>query len=193
MGDWTKATVCRLHALNIYEILNQKDSLNYARTLNNLGLMYLSAGKHAKAEISFKQSISIIEKERGNSEDLCTFQHNLAKLYVEMGSVDNALRFAKKAIDTNYMLIDQVFTLAQICERMNYLENSKMYIETYMSLVLQHFYNNQHIINEAFEVILKRKSVGAEMLLGTATCDFKREVSISKLKFARIERDICPN
>src|SRR6266487_2226066 len=160
MENYNRARLCFVHALNIFKKIEGINSLDYAITLNNIGLMY-----DEDAENCLIESLKIVQGLGGKLEIVCKFQHNLAALYVEKGLTDSALEFAKKAIETNNLLIDEIFSLSSETQRMRCLDNSKKYTETYMSVFIQHFYNDQRIINEAFDIILRRKSIGAEMLL----------------------------
>jgi tetratricopeptide (TPR) repeat protein len=81
-GEYDRAVVIALKALEVAEQNVGSDHPDVAITLNNLAGLYRTQGEYAKAEPLYKRSLAIWEKALGpDHPDVATILENLAALY----------------------------------------------------------------------------------------------------------------
>ena len=90
-GDYKKAELWWLEALDIRKNILVKDSSGYSNILNNIGLLYLNMGNYKIAEPYFQQSLEIrknhlVEEDR----DYIASLKDLSFLYDKLGSYKKA-------------------------------------------------------------------------------------------------------
>jgi len=91
MGQYEKAEPFYLEAKAITEKKLGKEDIDYASSLNNLGILYWFMGQYEKAESLYLESKAIREKlQRKESVGYATLMYNLALLYKDMGQYEKA-------------------------------------------------------------------------------------------------------
>ncbi len=91
MGQYEKSEQYFLEAKAIAEILQGKESLNYADLLNNIGLLDYDMGKYANAELLFLEAIAVVERNlMEKTTQYASMISNLGMLYYSMGNYEKA-------------------------------------------------------------------------------------------------------
>ena len=98
-GQYEKAELSHLQALEIYELVIGKEHSDYAAALNNLASLYQKMGKLNKCEALFKQALDIQQKNQGKDHpDYAIALSNLAEFYRKTGKYGKGERLFKEAL-----------------------------------------------------------------------------------------------
>ncbi|EDV22418.1 uncharacterized protein TRIADDRAFT_59003 [Trichoplax adhaerens] len=102
---YDKASEYMLKAIEMHK--EQEDSYEYADSINNLACIYMQTDKYTEAETLFCQSLKIYEEYYYGIRNLsmCGSYNNLARCYRNLGMLDKAEFYYKKALDTRLDLI----------------------------------------------------------------------------------------
>jgi tetratricopeptide (TPR) repeat protein/DNA-binding XRE family transcriptional regulator len=106
LGNLNQAAQYARRAMAIHETLNDRVSL--ARSENNLGLMLLLGGDHAKARPHLERSVRLFEQE-GIDSGKAGFLLSLCELALAESQVDEAARFANWAMDLASRLSEESY------------------------------------------------------------------------------------
>ena len=97
LNNINQATYYAHRAMTLHETLNDRISL--ARTENNLGLMLLRGGKVAESRSHLERSLKLAEDATVDDESMAAFLLSHCELSLVESSIDEAGRFAKKALE----------------------------------------------------------------------------------------------
>jgi Tetratricopeptide repeat. len=98
LGQLNQADVHYSAALQTYEDLDLDHSLVYARVLNNRALLWRQQQKYSRAIEILNQSRQIQQQQLGvNHPDLASVENNLGLLSYDLGQIDEAIDWFKKA------------------------------------------------------------------------------------------------
>jgi CHAT domain-containing protein/tetratricopeptide (TPR) repeat protein len=100
MGDYKAAEPYYKQALEIRKKALGEEHLDYASSLNNLGILYYEMGDYKAAEPYYKQSLEIYKKALGEEHpDYASSLNNLGILYRNMGDYKAAEPYYKQALE----------------------------------------------------------------------------------------------
>jgi tetratricopeptide (TPR) repeat protein len=88
----------------------------------------------------------------------------LAVLCAAKGRPGEALTLVQQAVAGEDRLLGQVFTIASARQRAQFLERTRFHLDAFLSLVVQHFSDSSAAVSAAFDIVMRRKSLGAEAL-----------------------------
>jgi CHAT domain-containing protein len=122
-------------------------------------------GAYAKAEPLYRQAIEIRKNALGEDHpDYATSLNNLAVLYAATNRPDEALGLMKEAFKIDDRMIGQVFSISAEEQRLAYISSIRTHLDLFLSLVFGHFAGSPDAVQDALNLILKRKSIAAEAL-----------------------------
>lgn len=97
-GQYPKAKRLFCEALDSLESTSQADP-RLVHTLNNLGAAQEALGEYEQAELSYRQSLTIVEKIQGSDHpDLVLGLNNLASLYFTQGQYPKAVPLLRRGL-----------------------------------------------------------------------------------------------
>ncbi|WP_052418737.1 CHAT domain-containing tetratricopeptide repeat protein [Methanolacinia paynteri] len=164
-GNYSAAEPLYYQVLDILRKTPGEEHPNYATSLNNLALLYHSMGDYTAAEPLYRQAMEIRRNAFGEEHpDYASSLKNLAWLLVKQDKPDNALTLMQKASQIERKMIQQIFSIVSEKQRMEYLKSIQDDLDTYLSLVHQHFAADEQVVQEALDLILTRKAIAAEAL-----------------------------
>ena len=115
-----------------------KESAEYARLLNNLGLLHRSLGEYEDALKCFQQSFDIF-KGMGDQASLGTLLNDISLIHMDHGEYDAALQYLEDALEVNCkwgIKKEKWLTLNNIARVFYFKQNyskSKYYFETVLA------------------------------------------------------------
>ena len=104
MSDWQSALREDARAR---ELLKTHDSLRYARSLNNIGLVYMSMADYPKATLYFRMAMGQLPQKAGTSADRGKMWMNLGRAQMFDGDLSVALLAARRAVTILVSVRDQ--------------------------------------------------------------------------------------
>ncbi len=160
-----KAEPLFLEALQIRKKALGEDHPTYATSLNNLAGLYDSMGSYEKAEPLYQQALEIRKKALGEEHpQYAGSLNNLAALYAATDRVDQALDLMTTAVVIDDLMIGQVFSIGSEDQRLAFLSSIRSNTDIFLSLVSRYFPQLPAAVQEAFNLVLKRKAITAEAL-----------------------------
>jgi len=166
MGNYTQAEPLYKKATEIWRKALGEEHPSFATSLNNLADLYKSMGNYTQSEPLYKKAIEIKRKALG--EDHPSFAaslNNIALLYIATDLETDALPLMEQAASIDDRMIGQVFSIGSESQRTAYLNKVRVNLELFISLISQHLSLSRAAINSAFELVLRRKAIGAEALV----------------------------
>lgn len=131
-------------ALIVYKEAGKTESLNYANTLQNIGIVNSMSGNYEKAEQFFLNSLKI------NQKILSPDNPKLASLYINMGRFYQLVRNDSKAI--NYMDQAESFYISQ--NQTNSLTAASLFLNMgVVSIYTADYEKAQSYLNKSLEII----------------------------------------
>jgi CHAT domain-containing protein/Tfp pilus assembly protein PilF len=165
MGDYSKAEPLLQKALEIRKNVLGENHPDYATSLNNLAEIYRNMGDYSKAEPLYQKAWEIRKNVLGeNHPDYADGLNNLAALYVATHRYNDAFLLLQESAYIRDRIIDQIFSIASERQRMLFLMSIKNDFYLFMSVVFQQFSTSTQQVQAAFDLVMKRKSLGAEAL-----------------------------
>jgi tetratricopeptide (TPR) repeat protein len=163
IGQYEQALPLHQQALEITGKILGLDHREYATCLNNLALLYQSMGQYEQALPLHQQSLEIRGKSLGTDHpDYANSLNNLALLYTATNRPEEALKLMQEAADIDLKTISKIFSISTDKQRLNYLAQNYYKVETFLSLVFQHFPNTPEAVQSAYNLILRRKAIATE-------------------------------
>lgn len=164
-GDYRQAEELISRALDIWrETLGEKHA-TYASGLNSLAVIKKHVGDLEDAELLHRQAAGIRLENLGDwHPDYGESLINLGCCCAARGEDKEALRLFQQAAAIDDKMIGQVFSIGADHQRMRYLKSIRYRYHLYLSLVRRYFYNSPEIIRASFEMVFRRKALGAEAL-----------------------------
>jgi len=122
-------------------------------------------GNYTRAEPLYKQAMEIRRNALGEDHpDFATSLNNMAALCIATNLVTEAIPLMEQAASIYDLMIGQVFSIGSESQRTAYLKKVRVNLELFISLISQHLSSSRAAINSAFELVLRRKAIGAEAL-----------------------------
>jgi tetratricopeptide (TPR) repeat protein len=138
---------------------------HFAVNLRNLATVCEAKGNFGEAEQLRREALQIVGKALGEDHpDIATGLRELASLHAATGRAAEALALMERANAIDDMEIGQVFSVASEAQRMIYLEQIRLRLQFFLSLVWQYFRESPPAVRAALELVLRRKCIGAEAL-----------------------------
>ncbi|TRU73424.1 MAG: tetratricopeptide repeat protein, partial [Microcystis viridis Mv_BB_P_19951000_S69] len=163
IGQYEQALPLHQQALEITGKILGLDHREYATCLNNLALLYQSMGQYEQALPLHQQALEIRGKSLGTDHpDYANSLNNLALLYTATNRHKAALKLMQEAAEIDLKTISKIFSISTDKERLNYLAQNYYKVETFLSLVFQHFPNTPEAVQSAYNLILRRKAIATE-------------------------------
>ena len=164
-GKYREAEPLHKQALEIRRQVLGEQHPDFAVSLHNLAGLYRGMGNFTEAEPLYRQAVEITRYELGeNHPGLALSLSVLARMCAATQRVDEALKLMKQTQAIHDHMLGQIFSIGSEDQRMAYLESLQTGFDVYISLVFQYFQNSSEAIRETFELILRRKAIGAEAL-----------------------------
>jgi tetratricopeptide (TPR) repeat protein len=130
-----------------------------AITLNNLGLLHEDLGDSAQAELLYRRSFAIAERNLGPEHpDVALSLNNLAALAAAREDFPEAHRLLRRAQTIDGKLIDAVLGFTSDDQKLRFLATRSAPMQAFLSVVSQHF-SNSTSRRDALDVWLQRKGV----------------------------------
>jgi CHAT domain-containing protein/tetratricopeptide (TPR) repeat protein len=179
--DYDKAEEYYSQALETIGEALGKSHPDYALVLYNLGRICQLNGNYSKAQSLFQQALDIQEQTLG---DGCRVHpiyaqslNGLSAIFVALGSHSKAVPLMKESEKINDNIMSQIFGFVSEIQRLAFLETIKLQFHAFLSYTLQYSINssNDDMIYDAMNLVLKRKSMGAEVL------SIRRDVILSEM------------
>lgn len=164
-GNFADAEQMFLQALEIIHNSIGEENPHSANILMNLALLNKEEEDYLSSEKLYRRVIEIIQNTHGkNHPSLSTAYNNLACLYAITNREVEALALMQKAAIIDDKLISQIFSIGSERQRMAYLHKTQLNFNLYLSLISRFFSNSPLAIQDAMDLILRRKAIGLEAL-----------------------------
>lgn len=161
-GEHEKAETVANQAVTILRGSLGEQHSRFALSLNNLAGLYYKAGKYEKVEPLLQQARKIYQNVLKEHPETISNLNSLAAIYVATNRILKGFKLMEQAKVIENKIIGQVFSISSESQRAGYLENTQW--DTYLSLVSQYLFNSFDTVRSAFNLILKRKAIQAEVL-----------------------------
>src|SRR5262249_28759930 len=99
-----------------------------------------------------------------NHPGYASILNNLAGLFIATGRVTEAFTLKEQANTIDDYMIGQVFSIGSESQRMAFLEMVGRQREGFLSLVWRQLGASAEAVRAAFDLVLRRKAIGAEAL-----------------------------
>ncbi|MFB2768332.1 tetratricopeptide repeat protein [Pelatocladus sp. BLCC-F211] len=136
---------------------------DYAISLEGLAILYKSMGRYAEAEPLLREGKEIFAKILGiEHPNYAISLMSLALLYAANDCSQEALVLMQESADIDLKTISQIFSISTDNQRLTYLQQNYDNLESFLSLVSQHFLNSPEAIQSAYNLVLRRKAIATE-------------------------------
>ena len=134
---------------------------------NNLAMLPRRVGRLDEAEPRLRRALANWESTLGPEHpDVSAALFNLVELCVARARVCEILELARRAIAIDDRMIAQISSLASDRQRLAYLDAVRSNTDIVLSLVVAHMRDSPEAVRLAFELVLRRKGLGAEAFGG---------------------------
>jgi CHAT domain-containing protein/tetratricopeptide (TPR) repeat protein len=163
-GQWDGAERMLQDTLTCLEASVGKEHPDYAETLQSLGDMHKRKGNYSRAESYLQQCLDILRREYGAGRSFAIATVNMAELYVATGRLIVALSYFKELDKLDQDSASRTFSVASEDQRMAFLRDVRTRTHVYLSCILAHRNDAAVSLRAAYEHVLRRKALGAEVL-----------------------------
>lgn len=135
-GDFSKAKRYYNDAISTFEKNGLEATSEYVSTLNSLALLYTNKGELPKAEETFDQALSMVDRMKGDNEDLrAGVNGNLAQVYELMGNYKKAIPMQRSVLkeekeiygdDSYYTALNSMTLGLTLLKAKKYTESEKL-------------------------------------------------------------------
>jgi tetratricopeptide (TPR) repeat protein/CHAT domain-containing protein len=165
MGGYDAAAPLHCQAMEIFRKVLGEGHPVFATSLLHLAELYRATGHYAQAEQFNQQALKIYREALGEEHlDFASALNNLALVYAATAREMHALTLMLEAARIEDKMIGQVFCLSSESQRMAYIASIQRNLDTLLSLVSGPLRNNAEAVRAAFDLVLRRKAIGAEAL-----------------------------
>ncbi len=159
-GDYSLAEKLYLHSIDNIIGLFGKEHASLGVNYNNLALLYDHMGEDEKAIAYYGKSIQIKEKHFGDkSASLANSYVNLASLLGQKGDAKAAFYYFNKGFEIDAFNIDLNFSFLSSEEKLNYLINSRYYIDLLYSFASQNKKEFPEVTTLMYDTELRNKGL----------------------------------
>jgi tetratricopeptide (TPR) repeat protein len=164
-GHFDAAEPMHQEALAMTKRLFPRGHRYVAISLNNLALLYQSQGRLDAAELLYNEGL-VMGKRLFSIDDpnVAGFLNNLATLLAATDRYPEALKLMKEATAIENRLISQAFTASSERARLAYLRKFRDHFDLFLSLVYRHLRHSPQAVQDALDLVLKRKALTAGAL-----------------------------
>lgn len=163
MGDYTKAEALCKQVMEVCRIGPGEQHPLFAISQDNLAVVYKSIGNYTKAEYFCREAMRIRQYTLGVKHvEFVSSLDNLAIIYIAKGQTLEGFKLMEQAKLIEDEIIGQVFSISSESQRSAYLKTINLY--PYLSLVICYFSDLPNVVHSAFNLILRRKAIQAEVL-----------------------------
>src|SRR5262249_10845211 len=122
-------------------------------------------GDLAGARPYYEQALEIRRRVLGHDHpDTANSLSMLGTLEVASGRIDEAVALMRQATAIDDRMIGQVFSIGSDRQRLLFLGQLQGNQEVFLSLVYRHLSHSPEAVRAAFDLVLRRKALGAEAL-----------------------------
>lgn len=134
-----------------------------AISFNNLGLLYCEQGNYSDAMPLYERALAIRKKAFGSEHSsVATSLLNLAGLQAATNRPRKALHLMQDAAKIQNQVLGQIFSISSDAQRLIYLQQIRSELDIFLSLVTQYLPDAPEVVQAAFDLVLRRKALGAE-------------------------------
>jgi tetratricopeptide (TPR) repeat protein/CHAT domain-containing protein len=151
-------------ALSIKRARFGEDHPEVAETLNNLAYHHQGRAEYAKAQTLFEQALEIRRKSGGDDPDTAMTLTSLGAVLALRGDTQRALAAMEESQKLHDRLIAKVSGLASEQQRLAYLDLVSADFHALLTLVSRFLPGDPVAVRTAFDVLMRRKAIGAEAL-----------------------------
>src|SRR5262249_8127869 len=138
---------------------------DYARSLNNLGVLLLALGEQATGREYLEQALEIFRLTLGNDHPTtANCLSYLGRLEVASGRFQEAIARMREALAIDDRMIGQVFSIGSDRQRLLFLRKLEGNREAFLSVVYRHLSHSPDAVRAAFDLVVRRKALAAEAL-----------------------------
>jgi CHAT domain-containing protein/tetratricopeptide (TPR) repeat protein len=164
-GEYSKAEHFLQKTLDIRRKLLGENHPLYVQALSNMGQNYKDRGEYSKAEPILQKTLDIRRKLLGeNHPHYYNSVLTIGNLYRATNQQNKAFYFLEESTKIADRMIDLVFSISSDRQRMLFLKLLESGFHSFLSLILHEFSQNSDAIEAALNLIMKRKSIVAEVL-----------------------------
>jgi tetratricopeptide (TPR) repeat protein len=139
------------------------DHPHYALSLNNLAYLYRTMGRFSEAEPLYRQAQQIVAAKLGkNHPHYAANLHNLSGLQAATDRPYQALPLMQDAAKIQSQILGQIFSISSDNQRLTYLQQTRGEFYAFLSLVAKYLPNAPDAVQASFDLVLRRKALGAE-------------------------------
>jgi CHAT domain-containing protein/Flp pilus assembly protein TadD len=136
-----------------------------ANSLNNMGLLLHDMGDLEGARAYLEQALKVRRRALGDDhKDTASSLKRLAHLEVASGQVILAFTLLRQSVAIDDRMIGQVFSAGSDRQRLVYLRKAQRDQNRFLSVVCQYLPRSPEVVRTAFDLLLRRKALGAEAL-----------------------------
>jgi tetratricopeptide (TPR) repeat protein len=159
---YEEAEPLSIKALQMTQHLLGKHHPHVAQSLNNLGLLYSNQKRYEEAQPLLREALEMRKRILGeNHPDVADSLNNLAILLAVTNRPKEALAKMKEATEVHDRIISRVFGASSEKDRLRYLDQIRGTFNLLLSLVWQQLADSPEAVQIAFDLVLKRKMLGA--------------------------------
>ena len=163
MAQFSEAKLLLQEARKIWGRQLGTDHPDYAIALNNLALLYKDIGQFSKAKPLYRKTLKIFgAKLATDHPDYAVTLNNLALLQVATDRPLEALRRMQEALEIENRMLSQIFSISSENQRLSYLQQIRGKLYAFLSLVTQYLPDAPDAVQATFDLVLRRKTLGAE-------------------------------
>ncbi len=130
-----------------------------------LARLYERTGDYAAAEPLYRRALEVSRAALGEDHFfLAERLSDMARVFVATGRPLEALPLMERAAVIDDQMIGQIFSISSERRRTAFLDRVRGRMDAFLSLVLQHLREAPAAVRTAFDLVLRRKAIGAEAL-----------------------------
>jgi tetratricopeptide (TPR) repeat protein/CHAT domain-containing protein len=165
LGRYEEAEELLQESLESLKIKRGENHPYVAGTMLSLGRLREIQGDYAEAERYYQQAIEIDRTVLGEEHPSYAMTLNsLARVYAATNRTAEAGELLEQVTKIENQMIGQIFSIGAESQRMAYLNTIRGTFYAFLSLVREHLSQEPQKIRSAWELVLRRKGIGAEAL-----------------------------
>jgi len=152
-------------ARDVYHRAVGQEHRRYAEPLHNLALLRMCIGDCERAGPLCREVIEIEQHQLGSDHaTLATSYGSMATVCAATHRLDEAMTWLKRNLEVHDKTMAEVFAVASERVRMGYLESIRSGLDATLSFVLQYRSAKPADVLAAFDAVLRRKGIAAEVM-----------------------------
>jgi len=179
-SNYSQAERLYIEALEVHRKAGRENHY-YGQSLHNLASLYNLQGNYSQAEPLYIEALEVERKAgRENHTNYALALSELASLYAATSRKIKALDLLQESVSVEDKIVDQTFSITSDRERLSFIRIMQRTFSIFLSLVFQQFSKDQQAIQNALNLVMKRKSIAAEAII------LERELSLTE-KYPQLE------